>query len=81
MIQACKDIRTLATLVAAVSSISAILFWNAAFSDETVSVSATVGLSGIPPVVMGTNPSLPIITVSRNGSQTVSLRVYDSDNA
>lgn len=81
MIQVFKDIRTLVTLVAAVSAISVALFWNVAFSDETVSVSATVGLSGIPPVVMGVNPSLSIITVSRNGSQTVSLRVYDSDNA
>ncbi len=81
MTQVCKDIRTLATLVATVSVVSAAFLWNSAFSDETVSVSATVGLSGIPPVVMGTDPSLPIITVSRNGSQTVSLRIYDSDNA
>ncbi len=75
------DIRTFAAIAAVISSIAAGLSWNAAFSDESISISATVGLLGNPPVVTGVVPSLPVITVFRNESQTVSLKVHDPDNS
>ncbi len=53
--------------------------WNA-FSDESVSVSAIVGLANTPPLVTSVDPNLDPITVAKSTSQAVSVTVSDPDS-
>jgi hypothetical protein len=51
-----------------------------AFSDEVVSIYATVGLTNQPPVVTSVNPSTSPTLVERNSYQNYSLQLSDSDS-
>lgn len=71
--------RVLAVSVpAALLSVAAL--WSTVFSDESISVSATVGSLQKPPFVRSVSPALFPITVARNSAQTVSLLIEDPDS-
>lgn len=73
-------IRILAVSIPA-ALIAVAAFWGTVFSDESISVSATVGSLQKPPFVRSISPALFPITVARNSAQTVSLLIEDPDSA